>query len=184
MKRKKFIGIALSLLILSLAWVLLTPLFFPPTQAINDVTAPHPGFKAPDFTLSTPEGETISLNNYQGQPVLVFLWASWCSVCKATMPGLQEVYSTYHPLGFEILAVNTTNQDTLTTAVNYFQAQSYTYPFLLDREGLVSRAYELRALPTSVLVGPDGVVVDVVIGSGMSAGYLRAQLDEILNNQD
>ena len=184
MHKKHFIGIGLTILILSLAWILLTPVFFPPAQAEDIVTAPHPGFNAPDFTLSTPDGKSITLSDYQGQPVLVFLWASWCSVCKATMPGLQEVYSTYHPRGFEILAVNTTNQDSLPAALDYFQTQGYSYPFLMDRDGAVSQAYQLHALPTAVLVGLDGSVEDVIIGSGLSKGYLQAQLDNLLSDQD
>ena len=184
MKKKLFIGIGLIILILSLGWTLLTPMLFPPVEAESNLTAPHPGFQAPSFTLNTPEGEAVALSDYRGQPVLVFLWASWCSVCKATMPGLQEVYSDYQPRGFEILAVNTTFQDTLSAAVNYFDAQGYTYTNILDRDGSVSQAYQLHALPTAVLVRPDGIVEDVVIGSGLSAGYLRAQLDDLLSDQN
>jgi peroxiredoxin len=184
MKKKPFIGIALGLTIISFAWILLTPVFFPPAQAESEITAPHPGFIAPDFTLNTPDGESYSLSDFRGQRVLVFLWASWCSVCKATMPGLQEVYTTFHPLGFEILAVNTTFQDTLPTALSYFQDQAYSFPFLLDSDGSVSREYQLRALPTAVVIGPDGIVLDVVIGSGLSTGYLRGQLNDLLSNQE
>lgn len=184
MKKKQFIGVGLAIMMISLTWLLLTPVFFPPAAAESEVTAPHPGFQAPDFTLKTLEGESLTLSHYRGQPVLVFLWASWCSVCKATMPDLQEVYTTYHPLGFEILAVNTTFQDTLPAARSYFQIQGYTYPFVLDQDGSVSRAYKLHALPTAVLVHPDGSVDDVVIGSGLSAGYLRARLDNLINTQN
>ena len=100
------------------------------------------------------------------------------------MPGLQNVYAEYRLEGFEILAVNTTHQDSLPTAVNYFQEQGYTYPFLVDQDGSVSQAYQLHALPTAVLVGPDGIVQDVVIGSGVSEGYLRAELDSLLEVQE
>jgi cytochrome c biogenesis protein CcmG, thiol:disulfide interchange protein DsbE len=184
MTKRRFIGFGLGILVLSLLWIVLTPVLFPPMQAQSESAAPHPGFLAPDFTLNTPDGEPLSLAVFRGQPVLVFLWASWCSVCKATMPGLQEVYSTYQPQGFEILAVNTTSQDSLPAAIDYFQSQGYSYPFLIDRDGSVSRDYQLRALPTAVLVSPDGTVEDVVIGSGLSQGYLRSKLDNLLNNQD
>jgi len=180
--KKFFIGIALAIISFSLVWTLLTPVIFPGVQAESATAAPYPGFMAPDFTLPTLEDETISLVDYGGQPVLVFLWASWCSVCKATMPGLQNVYLDFADRGFEILAVNTTFQDNLSTAVNYFQTQDYSYPFLLDQDGTVSRQYEVHALPTAILVGPDGIVLDVVIGSGMSAGFLRARLDQILED--
>ena len=181
MRKKQFIGIAISLLLLSLSWMILTPVLFTNAQAEAEITAPHPGFTAPGFTLSTLEGETRSLADYRGQPVLVFLWASWCSVCKATMPGLQTVYEAYSPEGFEILAINTTFQDTQPSAINYFQSQGYTYPMLFDQDGSVAREYQLHALPTAVLVAPNGSVLDVIIGSGLSEGFLRARLDDILS---
>ena len=184
MKKRQFIGIGLGVLLFSLAWILLTPVIFPPASASGAIAAPHPGFKAPDFTLNTIEEEAITLLDYRGKPVLVFLWASWCSVCKATMPGLQEVYTDYHDQGFEILAVNTTFQDNLNTAISYFQAQGYTYPFLLDRDGAVSDAYKLHALPTAILVRPDGIVQDVVIGSGLSEGFLRAAIDGLIASEE
>jgi peroxiredoxin len=148
------------------------------------VEAAHPGFSAPRFTLETIEGELLSLNDIEDQPVLVFFWASWCSVCKRTMPGLQSVYEDYKSSGFEILAINTAYQDSLTAASAYYITQGYTFPFLIDRDGAVSQAYQTHALPTSVLVGPDGKVIDVVIGAGMSEGYLRSQILEILSNAE
>lgn len=184
MSKKHFIGIATAFLLLSVLWILLTPILFTSAQADSVITAPHPGFVAPGFTLPTLQGENRSLSDYQGQPVLVLLWASWCSVCKATMPGLQTVYETFAPEGFEILAVNTTFQDTRSTAINYFQSQGYTYTMLLDQDGSVAREYQLHALPTSVLVSPDGTVLDVIIGSGLSEGYLRARLDDLFSNEE
>jgi len=96
------------------------------------------------------------------------------------MPGLQEVYQDYASQDFEILAVNMTFQDNLTEAVNTFQSRNFTYPILLDQDGSMARAYQLHALPTAVLVDQDGIVLDVVIGSGMSSGYLRSQLNQLL----
>jgi peroxiredoxin len=146
------------------------------------VEAPHPGFSAPRFTLETIDGDLLSLNDIEDRPVLVFFWASWCSVCKRTMPGLQSVYDEYQSSGFEIFAINTTYQDSLTAAVSYYDSMGYTFPFLIDRDGAVSQAYKTHALPTAVLIGPDDKVIDVVIGSGMSEGYLKSQIAEILSN--
>ena len=182
MKKKTFLLIAIPLITLSLVWLVITPILFPITTAGSQGAAAHPGFLAPDFTLSSPTGESVTLSDYHGQPVLVFLWASWCSVCKGAMPGLQTVYEAYAPQGFELLAVNMTTQDSAAAAEAYFASQGYTYPMLLDAEGAVASAYQMHALPTAVLVDPDGTVLDVVIGSGMSAGFLQARLDEIFNN--
>ena len=179
MNKKTFIGSVTVILILSLSWIVLTPILFPGVQASDQLSAAHPGFTAPDFTLETPEGAIVSLSDYQGQPVLVFLWASWCSVCKATMPGLQSVYEDFASQGFEILAVNMTTQDTLSSAISYFQSQGYTFPMLIDAVGQVAKDYQMHALPTSILIGPDGVVLEVTVGAGMNGSALRAKLDQI-----
>jgi peroxiredoxin len=184
MKKKTFILIGALIVLLCFTWVILTPLFFPTIEEKSDPIAVHQGFQAPDFSLPSPTGQYYSLSDYEGQPVLVFLWASWCSVCKRTMPGLQSVYEDFSSRGFEILAINTTFQDTLPTALDYFQSQGYLFTMLLDQDGNLSKVYQLHALPTSVLINPEGEVADVIIGSGMSEGYLRAYLETIYGAED
>lgn len=179
MKKRTFLIIFTAIIIFSFSWILLTPELFPGTSYDPVNAAAHKGFQAPEFTLETLNGEAISLANYDDQPVLVFFWASWCSICKRTMPGLQSVYNDYASLGFEILAVNTTYQDTLSSAANYYTNQGYSFPMLLDRSGDISQTYRLSAVPLSVLINPGGEIFDVIIGSGMSEGYLRAYLDDI-----
>jgi peroxiredoxin len=183
MKKNTFISIAITISLISLIWIFLTPILLPIGSSSANAAAPHKGFYAPDFTLETPQGELVKLSDYQGRPVLVFLWTSWCSVCKRTMPGIQTVYSDYAKDGFEILAVNLTHQDTLSAAQTYFVSQGYTYPILLDKDGSTAEAYRVHALPTSVLIGPDGRITDVVIGSGMNEGFLRARLNDLLNSK-
>jgi peroxiredoxin len=178
LKKKQFISIAFTVVLLSLVWIIITPVMFPGAQADSVQEASHRGFYAPDFTLPTPQGDSHSLSDYQGSPVLVFFWASWCSICRSVMPGLERVYQDYSPLGFKILAVNT--QDVTNAGVDYFQSRGYAYTLLLDNNGAVANQYRMHALPTSVLIGPDGIITDVIIGSGMSEGFLRARLSELL----
>lgn len=180
MSKNTFIGMAISMSLLSLAWVLLTPVLLPAAQADTNITAPHRGFTAPNFSLQTPQGEIISLSDYSGQPVLVFFWASWCSICKRAMPGLQAAYQAFSMDGFEILAVNTTFQDSFPAALEYFQTQDYSFTMLLDLEGEVSRTYRANALPTSILVNGDGTIQDVIIGSGIGEGLIRGWLVQSL----
>lgn len=180
MKKNQFIIIAILITVTSLVWILVTPALFPGISADASRVAPHPGFFAPGFSLETPQGDIVTLADFEGQPVLVFFWASWCSVCRAAMPGLETVYQDFSSQGFTILAVNTTNQDTLSSALGYFESQGYSYPLLLDRDGTTANQYRMRAVPTSVLIGPDGLITDVIYGSGISAGFLRARLGELL----
>lgn len=184
MNKKIFLISVSAIIIFSIAWILFTSFIFPTKGVDAGTSAAHKGFQAPGFTLETPTGEMVSLGDYEGQPVLVFFWASWCSVCKRTMPGLQSVYEDYAAEGFEILAVNTTSQDNLSSAVDYFRSQGYAYQMLLDKSGNISQTYKLNAVPLSILVNPDGEVHDVIIGSGMSEGYLRAYLNDIFAGSD
>jgi thiol-disulfide isomerase/thioredoxin len=181
MNKKRFWSIAIPITLISLIWLILTPILFSNAQASAERAAAHPGFQAPQFTLQTPEGVPISLSDFQDKTTLIIFWASWCSVCKRVMPSLQSVYDIYQPSGFEILAVNSTFQDSKPSALAYFESQEYTYKLLLDANGDVSKSYQVHALPTSVLIGPDGVILDVVIGSGINEVFLKARLDEILN---
>ncbi len=184
MNKNIFLTVITAIILFSIIWIVLTPQLFPITNANADIIAIHKGFQPPGFTLQTTTGEAVSLSDYQDHPVLVFFWASWCSVCKRTMPGLQSVYEDFGPEGFEILAINTTYQDTFSNAENYFTSQGYSYTMLLDQNGSLSQVYQLHAVPLSVLIGPEGIIVDVIIGSGMNEGYLRAYLNDLFMERD
>jgi len=184
MKKITYIIMAFVISLLGVLWVSLTPIFFPSVHAEEVTAAPHAGFMAPPFELQTSDNRNLSLTNYEGKPRLVFFWASWCSVCKATMPGLQKVYETFQEDGFKILAINSTSQDNLQNALQYYQAQGYTFPMLLDQDGEAAYAYQIRALPTAVLINSDGTISEVIIGSGVSQGYLTAALSSLFEGKE
>ncbi len=144
---------------------------------------PHPGFPAPDFTLLTPDGEQVSLADLHGQPVIINLWASWCPPCRAEMPALQSVYEAYQDQGLVILALNATNQDSLQAALEFTRDLGLEIPILLDPDGRVSSLYQLRSLPTTFFVDPEGVIRDVVIGGPMAEALLRVRVEQLLEEE-
>ncbi|HEY6901272.1 MAG TPA: TlpA disulfide reductase family protein [Puia sp.] len=64
-----------------------------------------------DFTLKTPEGESLKLSSLRGQVVLVDFWASWCLPCRAAIPHLKELYAQYHGEGMEIVSISIDARD-------------------------------------------------------------------------
>lgn len=152
----------------------------PQDALAGESMAPHVGFRAPEFELPTPQGKQISLSELRGQAVIINLWASWCPPCREEMPALQEVYESYHDQGLEILAVNATNQDDLTAAVEFSNQLGLAFPILLDSDGEVSRLYRLQSLPTTYFIGRDGFIRDVVVGGPMAEALLRVRVERLL----
>ena len=162
-----------------LAWILVNADHAGTTTA-GDISAPREGFLAPDFTLQTINGETVTLSDLRGQAVLINLWATWCPPCRAEMPAIQKLYGEYKDQGFVVLAVNMTYQDTSTAILPFIQEYALTFPVLLEETGNVASNYELRSLPSSFFINRDGFIQEVVIGGPMSEALLRTRIESIL----
>ncbi len=168
---------------LALALIGATGLWFAarqPNPVDGLIPGPQPGFLAPDFTLQTLDGELVTLSELRGQPVLVNMWASWCTPCKYEMPAIQEVYEEYSDQGFIVLAVNLTKKDVLSSVEVFVEEHGLTFPILLDQDGRVEDAYQLRGLPTSFFIDGDGIIQSVVIGGPITEEVLRERVEQIM----
>ena len=154
----------------------------PAGSAGSQFTAARQGFLAPDFSLQTLTGETVALSSLRGQPVLINLWASWCAPCRAEMPAIQRVYQDYQAQGFQVLAVNTTNQDDPGKATAFAQQLGLKFPILLDSNGIVGQQYQLQSLPTSFFVDGNGIIREVVVGGPMSEALLRVRVEDLFKD--
>lgn len=144
------------------------------------IPAPQKGFLAPDFSLETLDGKTVTLSELRGKPILLNLWASWCGPCRLEMPAMEVVYQDYKDEGFIILALNVTSQDSVSAARNFVLELGLTFPILLDYTGSVSQLYQLRAFPTSFFIDRDGIIQEVVLGGPMSEALLRTRVERLL----
>jgi len=175
---KQFQWLSIIVLLFAAAWIVLSA---PEVSSFEQAqSAPTKGFLAPDFTLTTLSGESITLSDLQGQAVLVNLWASWCGPCRAEMPAMQVVYDRYREQGFHVLAVNATNQDSLSSAQAFVKEMGVSYPILLDINGEVSAMYQLRALPSSFFISPDGRIREVIIGGPMAEALLSIRAEQLI----
>ena len=143
-------------------------------------TSPQEGFLAPDFTLDSLAGDQVALSALRGKVVLVNLWASWCGPCRAEMPAIDRVYRANRSRGFEVLAVDATNQDSESNARAFVEQLGLTFPILLDRTGSVSRRYLLRALPTNFFVDRRGVIRSIMVGGPMSEALISTKIEDLL----
>jgi thiol-disulfide isomerase/thioredoxin len=113
-------------------------------------------FPAPNLELTDLAGNTVRLEDYQGQVVLLNTWASWCPPCRAEMPDLKEYYERHKSEGFTVLAVNIGESSTV---VSEFQQQAgLTFPVWLDPQEKSLRALNTVSLPYSIVIDPTGEV--------------------------
>lgn len=175
-QRHAFYGI---ILVAALAWIFISADRTGSSTA-GQIPAPREGFLAPDFSLQTPEGKTVTLSELRGQAVLVNLWATWCPPCRAEMPAIQKLYEEYKDQGFVALAVNMTYQDDPQAIAPFMQENQLSFPILLEETGEMARKYELRSLPSSYFINRQGIVQEVVIGGPMSEALLRTRIESIL----
>ncbi|MGM9945667.1 MAG: TlpA disulfide reductase family protein, partial [Lysinibacillus sp.] len=118
---------------------------------------------AQDFTLTTLQGEQVSLSDYKGKIVILNFWASWCGPCKEEMPHMQSFYEK-HP-DVAMLAVNLTSMDLGIDAVKQFVNDfGLTFPILLDEADVVGKQYNIITIPTSYMIDPEGRIFKEVIG--------------------
>jgi cytochrome c biogenesis protein CcmG/thiol:disulfide interchange protein DsbE len=123
------------------------------------------GKPAPEFTLATINGSSVSLSQFRGRPVLVNFWATWCIPCREEMPELVRSYEAHKAEGLVILASNLTYTDSLPDVQKFVTEFKMTFPVLVDKDGAVAeRLYQIPGVPTSVFVKRDGTITRIQIG--------------------
>lgn len=104
----------------------------------------------------------INLAALKGKVVYVDFWASWCAPCKQSFPWMNEMQAKYGDRGFQIVAVNV---DTKREDADKFLAEvpaKFTIGY--DAKGDSPKRFQIKGMPSSVLVGPDGKVIKVHAG--------------------
>ena len=117
---------------------------------------------APDFSLSSPDGRTVTLSGQKGRVVLLNFWATWCDSCREEFPALEELRRARAADAFELLAVSVDEEPA--QVVPSFAAKNGLKFQILYADRRTMDAYAVRMLPTSFLIAPDGTIARRYIG--------------------
>jgi peroxiredoxin len=114
--------------------------------------------KAPDFVLSDLNGRKFRLSDFRGkQPVLIIFSTTWCTFCRQEIPHFKSIHASYAKQGLEI--VNIDIQESKEKVAKFTAKHGLPYRVLLDEDGAVSGIYDIRGVPSMVLVDQNGNIL-------------------------
>lgn len=166
--RRYWIRLSSASLGLTIGLILLSLWLFPRPQELNTEY----------LTLTDLEGKTVALQNYQGKPMVMNLWASWCAPCRREMPVLQQAQQQYPDIHFVLV-----NQGESRARIQQylFEEDLDLANVLSDVDSTVLLALEGRALPTTLFLNGAGQIVATRVGE-LSQASLQSLLQRLQKN--
>jgi len=135
------------------------------------------GETAPEFRLALLGGGTLRLADLQGKPAVINFWASWCPPCRAEMPAFERSWEKHGGrIAFLGVAVEDTERDARATV----EKTGVTYPVGIDEGNRIAGAYELKGMPTTVILNANGVIVKRFTGEA-TEGALTFFIESLLS---
>ena len=132
---------------------------------------------APDFTLQTLDGETVTLSELQGEPVMLTFWSTSCPSCKLQEPFVQEFYDKWSDKALKLFTVNT--GDHPLAVQQYIASDNITFPVLMDSDRKVARSYGLPGVPVTIFIDARGFITAYKIGPFQSSDEIEQAVDSI-----
>ena len=132
---------------------------------------------APNFTITTPEGESISMYDIKGKVKLIDFWASWCGPCRGENPHVVEIYKEYHPKGLEIFGVSLDNNKE--AWVKAIADDGLVWKHGSDLKGWQSapaQLYSVSGIPHTVLLDEN----NKIIAKNLRGDELKQKIAELL----
>ncbi|MGE5394413.1 MAG: TlpA family protein disulfide reductase, partial [Candidatus Saccharibacteria bacterium] len=141
-----------------------------------------------DFAAKDVNGIPISLSQFKGKKiVLLEFWASWCVKCREGFPHLKELYEKYHPMGFEVVAIDGFDKDIASwvSAIKQDNIERWYHVPTVFRNGQtineqIALDYPINPIPRSILIDKNGKVVGHWLGNNeQNKEALEAELKEL-----
>ena len=137
--------------------------------------------EAPQFALETLDGAPVTLDDYDGQVVLVNFWATWCTPCRLEMPGFQKLYRDKSDQGFTVLGIATDRGDRAAVEA-FLRERNIEYPVAIQTREVNLAFGGVSAIPTSFLIDRNGIIRHRIFGF-MPPPALRVAVNRLLNEE-
>ena len=122
--------------------------------------------EAPDFVMYDTEGKQVRLSDFEGKPVVLNFWASWCPPCKGEMPDFEEVFQEQgEEIQFVMVNITDGSRETAQSAAVFIEEQGFTFPVYLDSDLDGTSVYGVSSIPTTYFINADGKIAARAIGA-------------------
>jgi len=136
------------------------------------------GLYAPDFSLlDVATGQRVTLSQFDGQPVLLLFWATWCPHCNSEIESIKTITQIYKDTRLVVLTINAAEDPA--TVTDYRSIHQLTFPILLDSDSKVQSAYSVSAIPMHFFINSSGRIASIGYGE-MTLDEMKAQADAIM----
>ena len=141
----------------------------------------HLGDPAPNFILPDINGKSVSLQDFRGKHVVLYLWSSSCLECIKDLAEIQSLSNCIDNNSIKFLTIN--QDDSSKYTKDYLIKNGYSFTVLFDIEWKIWKLYTLpkMAVPYTIIVGSDGKIKNIVAGNAHGYGGLKKLVGEGLN---
>lgn len=117
---------------------------------------------APDFNLMDMDGNSFSLTQYRGKPVIINFWATWCPPCREELPSMNRAWHKIKNDNIAMIAINVGEDED--TIFSFMANYPIDFLVLLDQSAKTIKQWPIKGLPTTFVVDPDGQLYYRAIG--------------------
>ncbi|UYN91762.1 MAG: TlpA family protein disulfide reductase [Anaerolineales bacterium] len=137
------------------------------------------GEQAPDFTLTTFDGQTITSADIEGKVVVLNIWASWCLPCKDEAAHLEQAWQHYEDRG-DVIFLGVAYVDTEKESLAFIEEHNVTYPNGPDLGTTIYTSFRARGVPETFVINKLGEIASVKIGPYQSVEEIITVVDRLL----
>ncbi len=144
-------------------------------RALRYISAPElaRARMAPPFSITTTDGQRVSLDELKGKAVLIDFWATWCAPCREALPHMREIAKKFEGQPLVVLSVSLDDDEQKWK--EFVANNGMTWPQYRDGgfKGPIATLFAVRAIPQTFTIDADGVLQDQHIGDAAIEGKLK-----------
>jgi len=146
--------------------------------AFSQVKGDEASQSAPDFSLSSPDGEQVKLSDFKGKVIILDFWATRCPPCRREIPDFIKLQDKYRDKGLVIIGVSL-DRGNIETVKNFCRDEGVNYPIVMGDFEVTESYGGIMYIPTTFVIGRNGNIVKKFIGF-TSMGVFEGEVEKLL----